>query len=101
MAVLVAMILLGALVLGLLSWGLGIAALVRRSEPLSVCSLICCVLALLLACTYFYGGVQCEDWSTLLDTARAMLLAAVVLTAGNLLLNGGTLVCRYLGGKAG
>lgn len=101
MAVLVAMILLGALGLGLLSWGLGVAALVSRKEPLSVCSLICCALALLLACTYFYGGVQCEDWSALMDTAGAMLLSASVLTAVNLLLNGGALVRRYLGGKSG
>lgn len=100
MAVLVAMILLGALGLGLLSWGLGIAALVCRKERFSVYSLSCCALALLLACTYFYGGVQCEDWSTLLDTARAMLLSAGVLTVVNLLLNGGALVRRYLGGTA-
>lgn len=98
MAVLVAMILLGALGLGFLSWGLGIAALVRRSEQLSVYSLICCILALLLACAYFYGGIQCQDWSALLDTANAMLLAAVVLTVVSLVLNGGTLVRRYLGG---
>lgn len=99
MAVLVAMILLGALGLGLLSWGLGIAALVLRDGRLSVCSLACCVLALLLACAYFYGGIQCQDWSTLMDTARAMLLAAGVLTAVSLLLNGGVMVRQYMGGK--
>ena len=101
MAVLVAMILLGALGLGLLSWGLGIAALVRRGGPLSVYSLACCALALLLACAYFYGGIQCEDWSTLLDTAGTMLLAAGVLTAVSLLLNGGALLRRYRGGETG
>lgn len=100
MAVLVAMILLGALGLGLLSWGLGVAALIRRDLRLSVCSLACCALALLLACAYFYGGVQCQDWDTLLDTARAMLLAAGVLTAVSLLLNGGAMVCQYRGGTA-
>lgn len=100
MAVLVAMILLGALGLGLLAWGLGIAALVRRDGRLSVCSLACCALALLLACAYFYGGVQCQDWSTLLDTARPMLLAAGVLTAVSLLLNGGAMARRYRGGKS-
>ena len=98
MAVLVAMILLGAQALGLLTWGLGLAGLIRRDLRFSVCSLSCCALTLLLACTYFYGGIQCEDWSTLLDTARAMLLSAVVLTVVNLLLNGGALVRRYLGG---
>lgn len=101
MAVLVSMILLGALGLGLLSWGLGLAALVRRDLRLSVCSLACCALALLLACAYFYGGVQCHDWDTLLDTARAMLLAAGVLTAVSLQLNGGAMARRYGGGTAG
>ena len=24
-------------------------------------------------CACFYGGIQCQDWSTLMDTARAML----------------------------
>ena len=92
MAVLVAMILLGALGLGLLAWGLGLAGLVRRDLRLSVCSLSCGTLAVLLACAYFYGGIQCQDWSTLMDTARAMLLAAGVLTAVSLLLNGCTLL---------
>ena len=38
MAVLVAMILLGALGLGLLSWGLGLAGLIRRDLRFSICS---------------------------------------------------------------
>ena len=94
MAVLVAMILLGALGLGLLSWWLGLAALVRRRERFCVYSLACCALALLLACAYFYGGVQCQDWSSLLDTSDT-------LTAVSLLLNGGALVRLHLGGNAG
>lgn len=99
MAVLVAMILLGALALGLLSWGLGITALVRRDLRWSVCSLACCVPALLLACTYFYGGVQVQDWSSLLDTADAMLFSASVLTAVSLLLNAGALLRGWGGAR--
>ena len=101
MAVLVAMILLGALGLGLLSWWLGLDGLVRRRERFCVYSLACCALALLLACAYFYGGVQCQDWSSLLDTSDTLLLAAVTLTAVSLLLNGGALVRLHLGGNAG
>ena len=99
MAVLVAMILLGALALGLLSWGLGITALVRRDLRWSVCSLACCVPALLLACVYFYGGVQVQDWSALLDTADAMLFSASVLTAVSLLLNAGALLRGWGGAR--
>lgn len=100
MAVLVAMILLGALGLGLLSWGFGIAALGLRSGRLSVCSLACCALALLLACSYFYGGVLYEDWSALMDTSEAMLRCGVILTAVSLLLNGIALPRWSRGGRA-
>lgn len=100
MAVLVAMILLGALGLGLLSWGLGIAALVLRSGRLSVCSLACCALALLLACADFYYGIQREDWSALMDTSEAMLRCGVILTAVSLLLNGIALPRWSRGGRA-
>lgn len=100
MAVLVSMILLGALGLGLLSWGLGIAAVGLRSGRLSVCSLACCALALLLACADFYCGVQREDWSALMDTSEAMLRCGVILTAVSLLLNGIALPRWSRGGRA-
>lgn len=87
MAVIVSMILLGALFLGLGSWGLAGAGLLRRDVRFTGPSLACCALALLLACAYFYGGVYYEDWSALMDTAGAMLLAACVLTGVSLLLN--------------
>ena len=70
------LILPGALLLGVLSWALGGAALFGRGRGLSTLSLSCCALALLLACVDFVQQVREGDWSALMDTSDATLFAA-------------------------
>ena len=82
------LILPGALLLGVLSWALGGAALFGRGRGLPTLSLSCCALALLLACVDFVQQVREGDWSALMDTSDATLFAAAVLTVVALILNG-------------
>ena len=83
----ITLILLGALVLGVLSWALGGAAIFRWRQELSALSLGSCAIVLLLSCIYFCEEVQAQHWDNLTDTADALLFAAAVLTAVALLLN--------------
>lgn len=95
------LILLGALTLGVVSWALGGAAMLRRGQGLSTLSLGSCALALLLACAYFYLEVQGQNWDNLADTADAMLFSAAVLSAVTVFLNGAAwLAGRFASRKA-
>lgn len=83
-----------SLVLGLLSWALGFAALVRRSRNYCAGSFCACAAALLGQVLYTQHLVAIRDWAAIEDTHGAVTLAAAVLLAGNLLLNLSVLVKR-------
>lgn len=93
------LILPGALLLGVLSWALGGAALFGRGRGLSTLSLSCCALALLLACIYFCEEVQAQHWDNLTDTADALLFAAAVQMIVALLLNAAAWAVARLRGR--
>ena len=79
---------LGPLLLGLISWGLGLAALAGRRRGLCPLSLGCCAAALFLV--ILHCGVQLRegDFAAIQDTWDAFTLCAAVLLAGTLGLNG-------------
>lgn len=81
----------GSLVLGVAAWVLpfcGLADYGKRAGGFSAASFAACALALLLQIFYFHGLVVKEAWGDLIDTSRAVALAASVLTAVTALLNG-------------
>ena len=74
-----------SLLLGLAAWGFGIAALRRRHASLT--SFALCQLSLVLQFTELTHRAQIGDVSAILDTVRAVTMAAAVLSAGTLFLN--------------
>lgn len=80
---------LGPLVLGVLSWCLGGAALATRRKSLSMLSLASCAAALLLALLYYHTELMTGDVAALLDTSDAMAACAAVLLGVTLVLNAG------------
>ena len=76
---------LGPLALGLLAWGLGLAALMTRRTGLCAPSLGCCAVALSLVPLHVY--VEAGDLSAVQDTAHAFALSAAALVLGTLALN--------------
>lgn len=69
-----------SLLLGLLSWGLGVAAVrFRGSRWLSPASIFACSLSLMLQLRQVHCLVQIGDWSALMDTMDAVMLAGTVL----------------------
>lgn len=93
---------IGELALGLAAWGLGLAALFLRgkrdaSRLCGLGSLTCCAASLCLVVFDFAHLADIGDVSAFLDTANAFRLAAGVLLAGTLALNGAALVCRPRG----
>lgn len=89
---------LGELILGILAWGLGAAALLlskKGGAASSLCgmgSLVCCAASLCLVVFDFAHLADIEDVSAFLDTANAFRLAAGVLLAGTLVLNGAAML---------
>ena len=79
---------LGPLLLGLLAWGLGLAALAGRRRGLCPLSLGCCAAALFLV--ILHCGVQLRegDFAAIEDTWDAFTRCAAVLLAGTLALAG-------------
>ena len=78
---------LGPLALGLLAWGLGLAALMTRRTGLCAPSLGCCAVALSLVPLHVYLEVEAGDLSAIQDTAHAFALSAAALVLGTLALN--------------
>ena len=80
------------LAFGLLAWGLGAAALLRRKKSAAhLCgmgSLACCAASLCVVVFGFAHLADIGDTSAFLDTANAFRLAAGVLLTGTLVLNG-------------
>ena len=72
---------LGSLMLGLAAWGLPFLA-IGKKDRFSICclgSFGCCILSLLLQLFEVKNRVNLEDWSALMDTMHAVVLAAVVM----------------------
>ena len=70
---------LGSLILGLVAWGLPFLA-IGKKDRFSICclgSFGCCILSLLLQLFEVKNRVNLEDWSALMDTMHAVVLAAV------------------------
>ena len=90
----ISLILWLALGLGLLSWGLGAAALGMRTHRVHLCpaSLTCCSVALWLAVVYVWCLTATGDSSALEDTMGGLRLAATMLLVVSLLLNGAALL---------
>lgn len=82
----------GPLLLGLLAWGLGAAALLSRRAALGFFSLGSCAASLFLVILYFCAEAKAGDVAAILDTADAFALCAAVLVLGTLALNGATLI---------
>ncbi len=77
---------ISSLLIGLTAWGFGVRAL--RNHRMSLCSFICCILALVLQFIELTHRAQIGDVVAILDTIRAITLAAVTLSAGTIFLNG-------------
>ena len=84
------------LALGLLSWGLGLVSLLHQKKDVSalcsVGSLFFCAASLCVVVFDFAHLADIEDVSAFLDTANAFRLAAGVLFAGTLILNGSAML---------
>lgn len=77
-----------SLLLGLASWLLGICAIAKPGTGwLSLASLVSCGAALLAQLLEVNRRVGLADWSALLDTMDAVLLAAILLLAVTTALN--------------
>lgn len=88
---------MGALILGLMAWGLGAAAIRQRrcGGPLySAGSLAACSCSLCLELYYQAHLATIEDVAAILDTADAVAMCAGVLLAVTLVLNV-LAVCAY------
>lgn len=78
-----------SLTLGILSWGLGIAAVCQKSRFLYCFgSLALCGTALVLQLLEISRRARISDFSAIQDTASAISFAAVVLLTVTILLNG-------------
>ena len=82
-----------SLLLGLAAWVLPFVGAnrfikeKRGSFLFSLLSLVCCAASLLFQVFSLYYGVVIQDWSALMDTSRAILIACCVMTGGTLLAN--------------
>lgn len=76
-----------SLALGFLSWGLGLAAVIRRSRVVSFGSFTLCAGALVLQLLELRRLIRLGDWSALMDTINAVIFAAAVLMAVTTALN--------------
>ena len=78
---------LGPLALGLLAWGLGLAALMTRRTGQFAPSQGCSALAQTLVPLQVYLEEEAGDLSAVQDTAHAFALSAAALVLGTLALN--------------
>ena len=89
------MLTLLSLVLGLAAWVLPLVRLARLKRTTSLhglhrtcfVSFSCCALALVCELFFLDHRVVVQDWSALMDTMRAVCMAAAVLLAGTVLVN--------------
>lgn len=80
---------IGSLILGLAAWGLPLLAIGKKYRFALCCigSLSCCVTSLLLQLLEVKRRVALSDWSALMDTMNAVILAVVVLICGMVAIN--------------
>jgi len=79
---------LASLILGLASWVLaGIAILKINTNSLSFLSLTCCALSLVFQILEINNRVNLGDFSAIMDTIGAVVLAASVMSGIAILLN--------------
>lgn len=90
---------LGSLVLGLIAWILpGVSLMQYKNKNhknwivFSVISISACAISLCFQILYNYQLVRIEDWSALMDTMGAVVLAASVLLIVTIILNAITLI---------
>ena len=90
---------LGSLVLGLIAWILPMVNLMRYKKQdhknwitFSMISISACAISLCFQILYNYHLVRIEDWSALMDTMWAVVLAASVLLIVTIILNAITLI---------
>lgn len=77
-----------SLLLGLVSWGLGAAAVIRPGiRWTSAVSLLSCCVSLLLQLAEVHRLTELGDWSALMDTMDAVLAAAILLMVVTAVLN--------------
>lgn len=77
-----------SLLLGLVSWGLGAAAVIRPGiRWTSAVSLLSCCVSLLVQLAEVHRLTELGDWSALMDTMDAVLAAAILLMAVTAVLN--------------
>lgn len=79
----------GSLALGLAAWLIPLFAM-GKSDRFALCcigSLSCCTISLLFQLLEVQSRVHINDWSALLDTIDAVILAAVVLVCGVIVTN--------------
>lgn len=77
-----------SLLLGLVSWGLGAAAVIRPGiRWTSAVSLLSCCVSLLVQLAEVHRLTELGDWSALMDTMDAVLAAAILLVAVTAVLN--------------
>ena len=72
---------IASLILGVAAWGLPFLA-VKKKDQFGMCclgSFGCCILSLLFQLFEVKNRVDLSDWSALMDTMHAVVLAAVVL----------------------
>lgn len=90
---------IGSLLLGLIAWILPVIYLMGNKKHeqsnwgiLSVLSISACAISISFQMFYHYHLVKIEDWTALMDTTRAVVIATAVLLIFTLLLNGLTFI---------
>lgn len=80
---------IGSLILGLAAWVIPLLALGKKDRFVLCCigSLSCCSVSLLLQLLEIRRRVELSDWSALMDTTDAVVLAAVLLICGLFAIN--------------
>lgn len=86
---------IGSLLLGLIAWLLPVIYLMGNNKHehaswgiLAVLSISACAISISFQMFYQYHLVKIEDWTALMDTTRAVVIATAVLLIFTLLLNG-------------
>ncbi|MGM0835123.1 MAG: hypothetical protein ACQEV7_03130 [Bacillota bacterium] len=93
---------LSSLVLGIIAWILPVVTIMQSEKhrgrnwvALSFMSFSACAISLCFQIFYNYHLVKIEDWSALMDTTRAVVLAAAVLLLVTIVLNIITLILYH------